>query len=85
MKLTIVTIKDDASGAFSTPVFTASKGIALRSIKQEVNNPKNGDIYNYPEQFHMYYIGTFDDETGEFEQPKQPELMVDLVTLKQEQ
>lgn len=81
-KMQIVSIYDSAAEAFSRPVFTASKGVAVRSFAQEVNDPANKDLHQHTEQFQMFDLGTWDDETGKFEQPAQPVLITAAISLK---
>jgi hypothetical protein len=75
MKKTIVAVFDKASNAFGQPIFAPAKGVALRSFTDEVNkNYENNQMYHHPDDFTLYDLGMFDDNTGHFElhdQPKQ--------------
>lgn len=67
MKLVVVSIFDKASLSFSRPVFTTSEGVAIRSFRDEVNRVEPGnDVANHPEDFELFYLAEFDDQTGLF-------------------
>ncbi len=68
MKKTIVAVFDKASNAFGQPIFAPAKGVALRSFTDEVNNNyETNQMYHHPDDFTLYDLGLFDDNTGEFE------------------
>jgi len=67
MVLTIVSIFDQATQAYSRPVFVQSTGVAIRSFSDEVNrDDPNNEMKRHPSDFALFFIGTFDDSTGEF-------------------
>lgn len=56
-------IKDKAIGFVH--VFTTSNDYsALRMFNDTVNNPNPTNISEHPEDFSLFSLGTFDDETG---------------------
>lgn len=58
----IVAVKDELSEGFLQPTFIASKEEALRLFKQQVNSiPLWKDNAS---DFSLYWLGTFDEETG---------------------
>lgn len=74
MKYTIISIRDVVANMYSTPTFHQSKGSALRSFGNEVNRAdENNTIYKHPNDFEIYALGTFDDETATFEPYSTPE------------
>jgi hypothetical protein len=76
MKMVIVSIKDTAADAFGRPAFVATEGVALRQFQDEVNRASDDNqLYKHPEDFHLYYIGLFDDATGKFELMETPKLI----------
>ena len=61
----IVAIKDRAADAFMRPWFIPTSGIAIRSFIDEVNREAaDNNLFNHPDDFDLYEIGTFDDSTG---------------------
>lgn len=68
MKRAIVAIKDRASNGFGQPFFVAAIGQAIRSFQDEINRaaPDN-DLNKHPDDFDLYQLGIFDDDTGSIE------------------
>lgn len=62
----IVSIRDRAADTFIVPSFVSSIGAATRSFGDEINRKaENNQINTHPEDFDLYEVGAFDDETGE--------------------
>jgi hypothetical protein len=77
MKQVIVAVKDRAAETFGRPMFVPAIGVALRSFSDEINrNDPNNQLYNHPDDFDLYDLGTFDDSTAEFEIKNNPELLI---------
>jgi hypothetical protein len=76
MKLNICSVKDRAAEAYGRPMFVPSTGVALRSFSDEINrNSADNQLYNHPDDFDLYDLGIFDDNTGLFELHDQPKLL----------
>jgi len=71
MRYKIVAIRDRAIDAFGVPAFVNNIGGAIRSFGDEVKRPHSVDRPNnlnqHPEDYDLYSLGEFDDETGTFE------------------
>lgn len=67
MKQFILSVRDAASGMFRHPAHVPSVGMHMRAFSDEVNRlaPDNL-LYHHPEDFDLYDLGEFDDETGEY-------------------
>lgn len=63
----ILAIKDRALDAFMRPFTTPHRNAAIRSFTDEANR-KTSEINNHPEDYDLYQLGTFDQETGKIEQ-----------------
>lgn len=63
------TIKDAKSGTYGVPFFTQNDATAERSFKQAAMD-ENTTINKFPEDYALYCVGKFDDNSGEFEQQK---------------
>jgi len=63
----ICAIYDARIEAFGNPMGVNHTGAAMRSFADEVNRkaPENG-FYNHPEDYDLWYIADYNDETGEF-------------------
>jgi len=76
MKMVIVSIKDTAADAFGRPAFVATEGVALRQFQDEVNRASDDNqLYKHSQDFHLYYLGMFDDSNGVFELLETPKLI----------
>jgi hypothetical protein len=76
MKQIICTVKDRAADAYGRPMFVPSAGVAIRSFSDEINrNNADNQLYNHPDDFDLYELGEFDDNTGLFALHEQPKLL----------
>lgn len=68
MKLVIVAIRDSASGAYGRPNYVPTTGVAIRSFADEVNRrAEDNQLAMHPEDFEMFELGVWDDNSCEFE------------------
>lgn len=67
MQYVIVTIKDRAIDAFLRPFFAIARGQAARIFTDEVNNQQS-EMHKHPEDYDLYFLGTWDDATAKFDQ-----------------
>lgn len=68
MKHHIVAVRDRASDSFARPFTCRGLGEAIRDFTGEVNRADaNNPLYMYSEDYDLYKIGTFNDNTGEIE------------------
>lgn len=65
MKLVCFAIYDSKLEAFMTPFFQATRGLALRSFAELVND-SNHPVAKYPEDFSLWELGEFEPESGAF-------------------
>lgn len=68
MKLTIVALKDRAADVYGKPLYVRSNAEAVRSLTDETRNPESA-IHTHPEDYDLYLIGYFDEDTGEIKAP----------------
>lgn len=67
--LYLVAVCDVKAGSFLPPMAVAHVQVAMRSFEQEVNrDAPDNMIAKYPEDFHLYKLGTFNQVTGDLEQ-----------------
>lgn len=60
-------VRDTKALAFLQPYFSNSTGAAVRAFSDEVNNTDGRSmIQKHPEDFVLYELGEFDDNTGAF-------------------
>lgn len=71
-------IRDSKSEIFHLPYFCATPGEAERNFRQVVNDPQ-GQINKFPEDYDLYYIGQYDDNTGKFAPLDTPEHIIKAI------
>lgn len=65
MIYTIIAIRDRQLDAYGRPAHVATKGQAIRGFSDEINRADpNNEMNKHPEDFDLYYLGTFNDQTG---------------------
>lgn len=67
MILQICVVRDSAANCYAAPMFVPSIGIAVRSFGDEVKRvDANNQLNKHPEDFEMFHLGTYDDNTATF-------------------
>lgn len=82
MKLIVLSVRDRAADCFGQPMFVVSLGGAIRSFGDEINRKDvNNQLSKHPEDFDLYQIGEFDDNSAELIpcKPRQVAVGKDLV------
>lgn len=64
MKLNIYSVHDRKAAVFARPFIAPNDGMALRSFAAAKLDPST-ELAKFPEDFSLYLLGSFDDETGE--------------------
>lgn len=85
MTVSLISIFDNASESYDTPRAFPSKGAALRALTDMVRFPDNGQqnvFRDHAEHFSAFYLGEFDQGTGQFFLTDSPELLCNLWELK---
>ena len=85
MNRLIIAIRDDKTESFGQPQFVKTKGEAIRMVQQAVNGQPdaNNALQNYPEDFTIYAIGEYDDDTGAIKGFDTLDLVAHVKDLKQ--
>lgn len=65
MSLKIFTVYDLKACVYLRPVFAVNAGAALRDFGGEVSGNEKSMLFAHPEDFQLFEIGEFNDETGE--------------------
>lgn len=65
MKMQVYSLYDAAIGAYAKPFFMQSVGQALRGLKDLLAD-HNSEVAKHPEDYILFKLGEFDDETGKF-------------------
>lgn len=64
MKKVIMAIRDVKAQAWLTPMFFHARGQGVRVFGDAVNG-ESGDIAKHPEDYRLFEIGTYDENSGE--------------------
>jgi len=67
MKMGIFTLYDTKSEMHGRPFFSENRGAAIRSIQMSLKADPKSVLSQYPGDFGLFDLGTFDDENGIFE------------------
>ena len=67
MHLFVVCVKDRAAEVFNRPFFVPHRNVAIRDFTDEVNRAAaDNQLNKHPDDFDLYLLGDFNDNTGEF-------------------
>lgn len=81
MRLVAVAVRDSAVDAFMRPFFVPTTAFAIRSFGEEMKN-KESPMFAHPEDYALFEVGSFDEESGRFENVDSPRQLVRAVDLK---
>lgn len=82
MKLKIFSIRDSAMDAYARPFFVPSVAMAARGFRDEANRAE-GEICKHPEDYELFELGEFDEDTGRFTNLDVPRSVVRGVDCKE--
>ena len=66
MKQKIFPVYDSKAGAFASPFFMPTLGMATRAFSDECNNPTSS-LNKHSEDYTLFELGEFDDASGKLE------------------
>lgn len=78
----VVCLRDKVSEMFMQPMFVPSVGVAYRGIQDEA--ARGGDdnvLAKHPQDFALYHLGSFDENTGMLSPLDKPVLLVEVQPL----
>lgn len=76
MKMTIIAIFDRKAQIFVEMSATQNVGVATRAFSAAINTPSESPIHKWPEDFELYNLGEWDNETGALTGAKHKKLIV---------
>lgn len=65
-KLQVCSVRDRAALVYGRPFFTPSVGSAIRSFSDHLNGSEDSEMIRHPEDFDLFHLAEFDDESGFF-------------------
>lgn len=80
MQLKIFSIRDAKAEMFNPPFFKKTHGEAERDFHQLCKDEKSMPA-QYPEDYDLYYVGTYDDQTGKIDCLATPQHVTKAVTV----
>lgn len=81
MELKLYAIRDSKGGMYKPPFTQQAHGEAERSFKMMADNQESM-VGRFPEDYDLYYLGKFDDQTGKFQTLDTPEHMMKAIDVK---
>ena len=76
MKMTICSVFDSAAATYGRPFFVPSRQVGIRTFTDEVNREdEQSNLYLHPDDFSLFVIGEFDDQSGVFD-THAPEVLI---------
>lgn len=76
----IYSIRDSKAEIFNFPFFQKTHGEAERTFLQLVND-ETTQIGKFPEDFDLYYLGTYDDQSGKVDVLDTPQHITKAISL----
>ena len=71
----IFSVYDEKAETYSLPLTHSSVQVAIRSFTAAVKNPQSF-IHQFPSDYALYHIGSFDEDTSEIKSFSQPRFIV---------
>lgn len=63
MRLRAYAVRDAKAEAYLRPFFTETRGLAVRSFSDAVND-KSSPFFTHPEDYSLWELGAFEQDTG---------------------
>lgn len=81
METKAFSIRDSKAEVFNTPFFQKTHGEAERTFRQLVSNPESMPG-KWPDDYDLYYLGTYNDQTGVITSLETPQHLIKAVQVK---
>lgn len=78
MQKQIFSLHDRAAAAYGPPMFLNTESQAVRALQLELQKP--GGLSEFPEDFTLYHIGSFDDNSGLIT-PQEPQRVISVLEI----
>lgn len=66
---------DSKAKAYLSPFYSTTEGVATRMFSAAVEDAAH-DFHKFAEDYTLFYLGDFDEETGKFTQPATPDPVI---------
>lgn len=81
MILQVMAAYDKKARAYLQPFYSSHADVALRSFRQAANQPGH-QVCEHPEDFALFHLGTFSDDTAMFTLHQNPVHVAEAINLK---
>ena len=71
----IFTVFDSKAAAYLQPFYSQTKGVAIRQFSDAINGDPNHQFARHPEDFTLFELGSYDDNTAKFSLHETPQAM----------
>ena len=82
MQLKCYSIRDLKGEMFNPPFYQKTHGEAERTFRTLVSDEKS-TLHKYPEDFELFCLGEFNDQTGRFQSLESPQAIIHGLEAKQ--
>lgn len=82
MLLKAYSLRDAKAEIFSPPFYKKTHGEAERDFTTLARDEKS-TVYQYPDDYDLYYIGIYDDNTGSFKSLDTPQHIIKAIQCKE--
>lgn len=83
MDTVVLAVYDVQAQAYHKPIFVPSRGVGVRMCSDECNRQAQDNVlYQHPEDFRLFELGTWDEASGLFTCHNVPELVCDVSSLR---
>lgn len=65
-KMIVCAVRDSAVQAYGRPLFVPTAGVAIRSFTDEIRKEDGNPMAAHPEDYELFELAEFDEETGLF-------------------
>lgn len=81
MIISVFTIRDDKAQAYLQPFFLSNESMARRAIADCVSDSDHM-FGKHPEDYALFSLGTFDDQSGKFVLTDAPRHLINLIDVE---
>lgn len=68
MKMQVIATRDIVANVYGPPMFVVHIGQSIRGFGDECQRKEKGNVLGeHPEDFELWHLGEWDDETADFE------------------
>jgi len=73
----VVSVRDRVANVYNTPFCSPHPGVAIRNFTDEINRAAEDNmLYKHADDYELYDLGSYDDETGSFTQDGPPRQLI---------